>query len=138
MTITVTGEEATRGILASVEEMGWDHVGSDHYERDGKPACLVGHALAHCHIPVEELEWMDDCPNSSIAVVDLPAATLTPSARAVLLTAQMLQDDGVHWGVAAEDALRTASRNGVDPEVVESELELLADLRKRWEASHAR
>lgn len=74
------------------------------YADDGRPSCLVGHALHRAGVTVAELDRMlgqigeddDELPER---------VTLTGLAAEVLAEAQMAQDQGITWGDALAQAV---------------------------------
>lgn len=99
------------------------------YQRDGKPSCIVGHALVLADVSLSGLQYMDAqrnegsmcekkcgscdfCVSGSSAIRDvvLPKGLqITSDARAVLGSAQSLQDAGRTWGEALQAAQKVAT-----------------------------
>lgn len=85
------------------------------YERDGKPSCLVGLALTHAGVTLDQLREMDAAEHPLFA--DLHSADLLPvevadDAVSVFSVAQTSQDCGDTWG----EALRFAREAAEDEE----------------------
>lgn len=69
------------------------------YVMDGKPSCLVGHALVRAGCEISILEDLD---SPGVSAVDLRShlTWVTDGASEVFFAAQQVQDDGRTWGDA--------------------------------------
>ena len=77
------------------------------YQHDGKPSCIVGHALHRLGVPIEALEALDDAQEGGgVPASGLPSylpILVEEGSRSALIAlgeAQEAQDDGIPWGEA--------------------------------------
>ena len=80
------------------------------YANRGGPACLVGHALAHATVPVDDLVALRDDSVLDLYREDRLPVTLTLGALVVLHEAQRCQDSGWPWGEVLTHATEVAGR----------------------------
>lgn len=75
-----------------------------HYESDGQPACLVGHALHRLGVPVETLALFDFESGGIEQVVGDNPDLFEGGGKPLYAVswAQQLQDEGLPWGGAVE------------------------------------
>ena len=77
------------------------------YQYDGKPSCIVGHALHRLGVSIEALEALDAAQEGGgVPASGLPSylpILVEEGSRSALLSvceAQEAQDDGIPWGEA--------------------------------------
>lgn len=117
-TTVIDADMAIALLERAAQEKGADHVykrvpsGSDihgeasmcNYEHNGRPSCIVGHALHYAGVTIEQLRKMDsDLKVSSIDMLyaeDLLPIEMTDDAADLFKAAQDAQDEGMPWGEA--------------------------------------
>lgn len=99
----------------ALADHGEDHIYSDGpsnirctYAYEGRPSCIVGHAMHFAGVAVAQLEALDGRDGGSgvdwlYKNGELPLAVTRGAAR-VLQVAQEAQDGGYAWGLAVERA----------------------------------
>jgi hypothetical protein len=80
------------------------------YAFDGKPECIVGHALALACVDVAQLEAMRDHRLRDLYRDGRLPVRLSLGALIALDAAQQSQDRGRSWGTALDDATAAAAR----------------------------
>jgi hypothetical protein len=80
------------------------------YALDGRPQCIVGHALARASVDVAQLEQMRDEHLRDLYRDGRLPVKLSLGALTALDAAQRSQDRGLTWGAALEDATAAAAR----------------------------
>jgi hypothetical protein len=80
------------------------------YAFDGKPQCIVGHALARASVDVAHLEEMRDERLRDLYRDGGLPVPLSLGALIVFDAAQQSQDRGRTWGAALDDATAAAAR----------------------------
>ena len=80
------------------------------YANRGAPACLVGHALAHATVTVDDLVALRDDNVLDLYREGRLPVTLTLGALVVLHEAQRCQDNGWPWGAVLAHATDVAGR----------------------------
>lgn len=118
MKLTLTYDRALALLQGAVALRGPDFNYLDEYGDqgcryavDGKPACLLGVAMANDGVPIERLTVFGQRGWHSVAtnVYD----EVEPRAKALWSAAQNAQDDGASWGAALDDAVRYAANYAV-------------------------
>lgn len=83
----------------SPNSQGW----GCRYEFQGKPSCMVGHALVRAGVEVGVLADLDRSGPRAFNLPDF-MPFVSPGAAQVFDAAQTLQDNGKTWGVALDHA----------------------------------
>jgi hypothetical protein len=107
--MSITLEELKEAIEAVIATEGGDRVYSPqgnqclyvHTDEDGHsgPGCLIGHALNHLGVSLDELSRNEDVAASDLDFWD------SDDTAAFAKEVQFLQDDGVPWGGASRGAM---------------------------------
>lgn len=100
------GEDFTFAPVADPRHEHRGHV----YAVDGRPQCIVGHALARASVDVAQLEQMRDEHLPDLYREGRLPVTLSLGALIALDAAQRSQDRGRAWGAALDDATSAAAR----------------------------
>lgn len=107
----------TRAVTKGGEDFVYRPVGDQSrrygryvYALDGKPHCIVGHALAQASVDVAQLEAMHDQRLRDLYRDGRLPVTLSLGALIALDAAQQSQDRGRTWGAALDDATAAAAR----------------------------
>lgn len=126
-TTVIDADMAIALLERAVQEMGADHVYQRvhgefdrigeatmcAYQHDGRPSCIVGHALSYAGVTIEQLREMDEAADEVTSVEalygdDLLPVEMTDDAVTVFEAAQQAQDNGAPWGEALEAARKAA------------------------------
>lgn len=110
---TITYEDALRALNQAVADKGYNHV----YERihavcynvwEGKPDCIVGHALVYLGVPVEWFETDSLCNDGASDVCSAlfrdDMFRFDDDAIELFRSAQDSQDNASTWGVSVTRA----------------------------------
>lgn len=124
MTIEITLDKALKALDEAVAEKGREYVYPEgqrinytcqYLTPDGKGSCLVGSALLRLGVPVEVLPQHGDAGMGAEDLLDLlrerDVATYEPEVATLFVTAQMEQDSGVPWGLAASRGVDAVEEN---------------------------
>ena len=85
------------------------------YVYDGKPSCIVGHALANLGVEIEFLQHLDTAMDGGLGALEALQTyddfeVDDKQAADLVSLAQNFQDSGVPWGQAVEKAEEEAER----------------------------
>jgi hypothetical protein len=100
------GEDFTYDPVANPSHQHGGYV----YAFDGRPQCIVGHALARASVDVTRLEEMRDEHLRDLYRDGKLPVVLSLGALIALDAAQRSQDRGRTWGAALDDATAAAAR----------------------------